>query len=118
MKEIARRYLKLPEYCQLTGMSASTVRRRVRDGSIACYQPGGPNHLLLFDAAAISHLPKTHLANPNEADSTGTDGNVGRDPQIDQSGMSPKHRDQRGNGPKWKRELAALAISTLQTSDK
>ena len=118
MAEIARRYLKLPEFCRLTGMSESTVRRRVRDGSIACYQPGGLNHLLLFDVTALTHASNACRAKPTVTDSATTEGDVLHDQDAGASATAPKHTDQRGPGPKWKRELAAFELCTRQSRNE
>lgn len=45
---IAKKYLSLEELSALTGLSVSTLRRRVRDGSLPTWQPGGRRTRLLF----------------------------------------------------------------------
>jgi len=57
MQELeTKRFLSLDEVVQLSGLSASTLRRRVRDGSIVAVQPGGRRTRLLFDAESLGGL--------------------------------------------------------------
>lgn len=51
-----RRFLTVDEVARVTGLSASTIRRRVRDGSITAVQPGGRRKRLLFDAESLGGL--------------------------------------------------------------
>jgi excisionase family DNA binding protein len=63
------RMLSLEEVVRLTGLSDSTVRRRVRDGSIKAVQPGGRRTRLLFDAESIGGLLSPSSA-PKDAEAT------------------------------------------------
>lgn len=117
-REASKLYVKLPEFCRLTGLSPSTVHRRVRDGSIACYQPGGPGHLLLFEVTALTHTSNTCRAKSTVTDSATTEGDVLHDLETGTSVTTPKHTDQRGPRPKWKRDLAALEFCTPQSTNK
>lgn len=116
MKEFTRLYLKLPEFCRLTGLSASTVRRRVRDGSIPCFQPGGPDHVLLFKIDALKHASSSPRTSPSGADSPKVDGDRLHGPDAVQPVAAQSHTNQRGPGPKWKRELDAFQISTPKST--
>ena len=49
----AKRYLSPHEFCRLTGWSASTVRRRLKDRSLPAIQPGGRRTLWLIDVEAF-----------------------------------------------------------------
>jgi len=115
MKEFTRLYLKLPEFCRLTGLSASTVRRRVSDGSIPVKQPGGPNHILLFATDALMHASSTPRTSPSVADSPKAEGDRLHGPDADQPSVDHNYTNQRGPGPKWKRELDALQFCTPKT---
>ena len=108
MAEIAKRYLTLTEFCRLTGLSASTVRRRVRDGSIPCLQPGGRKRILLFEGDALNRM--TGVGNVTRAVTAPAtiEGNVAHSPEIVTSATTPTTTDRRGPVPKWKRDLAAL----------
>jgi hypothetical protein len=46
-------YLDLKQFSELSGLSPSTVRRRVRDGSLSAFQPGGRGKKLLFAPNAL-----------------------------------------------------------------
>lgn len=52
---MAKRYLSPEEFCQLTGWSDSTVRRRLKYGSLPAVQPGGPRTMWLIDAEAFQN---------------------------------------------------------------
>ena len=115
MAEITKQYLALPKFCYLTGLSASTVRRRVRDGSISSLQPGGRKTKLLFAIDAI--------AGGCHADSTATNPSKPEGIPVDKAesflpATPPTNSELHGRGPKWKRELAALQICTPRTEDE
>ena len=111
-RETSKQYLKLPEFCRFTGLSPSTVRRRVRDGSIPCFQPGGPDHVLLFEIDALKHAPSTPRTSPSDADSPKGEGDRLHGPDAGQPAAAQNHTNQRGPGSKWKRELDTLQICT------
>lgn len=50
------RFYSVPEFCAVTGLSAATVRRRIRDGSLPKWQPGGANTRVLIPAGALDLL--------------------------------------------------------------
>ncbi len=59
-----RRYISVDEFCVSTGLSRSTVRRRIADGSIPFHQPGGRRSRILIPATALdepSQRPKKTL---------------------------------------------------------
>lgn len=58
MGNIPKRYLTLAELVLTSGLSASTIRRRVRDGSISAIQPGGHRTKLLFAADVLENEAK------------------------------------------------------------
>lgn len=60
--EILRSYLTLREFSVTTGLSESTLRRRVRDGSLPFVQPGGPGTRILFRADALERKPEAGAA--------------------------------------------------------
>ncbi|MHB9050013.1 MAG: helix-turn-helix transcriptional regulator [Pirellulales bacterium] len=51
--ENPRQYLSLREFQKATGLSESTIRRRVKDGSLLVHQPGGKRKKLLFPRDAL-----------------------------------------------------------------
>ena len=51
-----QRTLTLTELADLSGLSLSTLRRRVKDGSIPVIQPGGAGKKLLFVPAVLNSL--------------------------------------------------------------
>lgn len=78
---MTKRFVSPEEFCQLTGWSASTVRRRLKDGSLPAVQPGGRRTLWLIDVEAFqagqarSAAPPSPPSNSNstadqEADAT------------------------------------------------
>jgi hypothetical protein len=48
-----REYVTVEEYVRLTSLSDKTVRRRIRDGSIIIWQPGGPGTRILIPAVGL-----------------------------------------------------------------
>jgi hypothetical protein len=59
-------YVKLKDFVALSGLSESTVRRRVRDGSLAAVQVGGKGKKLLFLVDALERID-AHDATPHSA---------------------------------------------------
>jgi hypothetical protein len=53
MDGIAKQFLKIREFSRISGLSVSTIRRRVRDGSIPAIQPGGAGKVILFARDAL-----------------------------------------------------------------
>ena len=47
------RYVLFDDVVSLTGLSPSTIRRRIREGKIISHQPGGPRTRRLFDATTL-----------------------------------------------------------------
>ncbi len=62
VNQVLRKCIKLKDVCQMTGLSASTIRRRVRDGSLPAVQLGGRGCRLLFDLVAIQGLASSSSA--------------------------------------------------------
>jgi excisionase family DNA binding protein len=59
-------YLSVEEFVAATGLSESTVRRRIKDGSLPVCQPGGRKSRLLIprDALARPVEPRAAAAPP------------------------------------------------------
>ena len=61
-----KQYLTIDELSMRSGLSVSTLRRRVREGNIEALQPGGPGTRLLFrpdvlersTTAAVRGIPR------------------------------------------------------------
>ena len=53
-QEANPRFVGLKEFSELTGISDSTIRRRVRDGSLPVVQMGGKGKKLLFPIDALT----------------------------------------------------------------
>lgn len=64
--EVPRGYLTYEELSQQTGISVSTLRRRVSDGTIPFFQPGGPRTRIVFPLDAVERLiqPASLLSPP------------------------------------------------------
>lgn len=52
-------FLSIDEFARRTSLSESTIRRRVRDGSIPSWQPGGPGTRVLIPIDALDITPPT-----------------------------------------------------------
>jgi excisionase family DNA binding protein len=57
----APQFVDIPEFSKRTGLSDSTIRRRIRDGSLQSWQPGGPRTRLLLPLAQMD-APSENLA--------------------------------------------------------
>jgi excisionase family DNA binding protein len=67
----------IKEFAKRNGMSAPTVRRRLREGNLPYFQPGGPRHRILIphDALARSqpeYPALRHQQQPNQKSDAGT----------------------------------------------
>ena len=83
--------LTLKQLQVATGLSISTLRRRVKDGSIPVIQPGGRGKKLLFPVAVLDELCIRHGAQSNSSNQPerSASGSVGQDtplPASDDSG--------------------------------
>jgi excisionase family DNA binding protein len=78
------RVLTYEELSGLTGISISTLRRRVADGSIPYLQPGGPRTRVAFPIDILERLlrQQTHL--------TGLTGPKQRQHRVMKHGPAPK----------------------------
>lgn len=117
-QEATRRFLKLKELCLVTGMSPSTVERRLRDGSISCIQPGGSKTLRLFDLFALTRAVNAAatIFAASESAQRDTEPPQTRGTSAPVALQSPTN--QRGPGPKWKRELGTLQICNRNPDSK
>src|SRR4051794_28418383 len=71
------RYVSLKEFSRLTGLSLTTLRRRVKDGSLPCKQLGGRRCRLLIPRDALETLDKSVAATSSDAElATTTDGSI------------------------------------------
>jgi excisionase family DNA binding protein len=77
-------YLSYRQLSARTGLSVSTLRRRVRDGTLQYFQPGGSRTRIIFAADVVERCLD--------------DGAAG--PAIAQSHQAPPTR-RRGPKPKW-----------------
>jgi len=93
------RYRTLKEYVQHTGLSESTIRRRVRDGSLPFLQLGGRNKMILLPADALTRV-NTSMA------FAGDDTPVEPHP-LPPSGMQAD--DSAGSHPRWMQKLRRRA---------
>lgn len=84
-------YLKLKDFVDLSGLSESTIRRRVRDGTLAAVQIGGKGKKLLFPIDALERMDSnvsSELPGPN-SDCSGPSKNTGAPAEIP-SGPRPR----------------------------
>jgi excisionase family DNA binding protein len=59
-----RAYLTYEELSQQTGISVSTLRRRVEEGAILFFQPGGPRTRIVFPLDVVERLINQKSAPP------------------------------------------------------
>lgn len=88
---LERAYLSVAQFCKLTGLSSSTVRRRIVDGSIRTFQPGGPRSRVLIPTEQLNFKL---VSEPGYvAPSAGSDGVMSKR----RSGRRPKWFDELNN---------------------
>jgi hypothetical protein len=93
----AKRFVSPQEFHQLTSWSESTVRRRIRDGSLPVIQPGGPRTLILIDLAALSGAAHAAMTGANPVSAAAP----AAEPHQDGNPILPIPRP-RGPTPRWK----------------
>ncbi len=86
-----RAYLSVTQFCELTGLSSSTVRRRIADCSIRTFQPGGPRSRVLIPTDQLDF--KLVLDPGYVAPSASSDGVI----SMRRSGRRPKWLDELNN---------------------
>lgn len=79
-------FLTLKEFSQTTGLSQSTIRRRVKDGSIKVIQLGGKRCRILFPIQALEQASQPDLSKSKSLEPT------------------PKSRPKSGPKPGWLRD--------------
>src|SRR5258708_2337474 len=91
--EQASRFLSIAELARQSGLSISTIDRRVKDGSIPFIQPGGPRTRKFFRADVLerlaSHVP-TSSGSAAPASSTANDSAYHQDAPAKIAGPRPK----------------------------
>jgi hypothetical protein len=56
-------HVSIPEFARRSGFSHSTIRRRLRDGSLPRFQPGGPGTRIVIPLSALhSNAPAPEAA--------------------------------------------------------
>ncbi|MCA9094196.1 MAG: hypothetical protein KDA68_11955 [Planctomycetaceae bacterium] len=104
-----RRFYSVEEFSRQSGLSPATIRRRIKDGQLPSYQPGGPRTKVLIPASAwdsvavtAPNVPLTSAPQP-EAPVEATSG-AAAPPTRPVGDASPlTHRP--GPPLKWKRGL-------------
>ena len=94
-RDVSRTYLTLHEFASATGLSESTVRRRVRDGSLRFVQPGGPGTRILFRVDALERSPDPRSAFDRPA----------LNPPLATRSIDPVQNQPSGPVPRWFRKL-------------
>lgn len=79
-----RRYYTIQEAARILGLSVSTIRRRIADGTLSVFQPGGERTAIRVPLAALEHVTDVK---PNEAEH-----------DTAESTSKPKRK---GPPPKW-----------------
>ena len=90
----ARTCLSYEELSVQTGLSLSTLRRRVKEGKLPCIQPGGRRTRIVFPVDVVERLLQ-HASNSSE---TAT---VPPAPKPARPAANPTHH---GPRPKWLRD--------------
>lgn len=64
-QDASRQFYTIKAFAALTLLSIKTIRRRIEDGKLEIWQPGGPGTRILLLASnlpshQLSHIPKPH----------------------------------------------------------
>jgi len=92
-----RQTLTIKQLQVATGLSISTLRRRVKDGTIPAIQPGGRGKKLLFPLAILDELCMRRCVQSNSSNQTerSASGSVGQGTPISASDHShAEHTDE------------------------
>jgi hypothetical protein len=84
-------YLSYRQLSLVSGMSQSTLRRRVADGTLPYAQPGGPGSRVLFPPDAIDCLTKHRDETPAPPEA----------PEPASEAAAPQSARPRGPRPRW-----------------
>ncbi len=89
--------LSYAELSQRTGISVPTLRRRVEEGKLPFFQPGGPRTRIVFPPDVVEQLTHVQpaLAEPFPEPST---------PPVAPDPPTPPPAKRRGPQPKWRSE--------------
>jgi excisionase family DNA binding protein len=89
--------LSYAELSKRTGISVPTLRRRVDEGKLPFFQPGGPRTRIVFPADVVEQLTHVQptLAEPPPEPST---------PSTTPESPTPATPKRRGPQPKWRRD--------------
>lgn len=94
-----KKYLSLDELSAVSGLSASTLRRRVRDGTLPVIQPGGRRTRLLF---RIDVLEKIGQSGQQPSDLSGSNDRL---EAISDPMQEPVYPKLPGPRPRWQDKL-------------
>ena len=100
MTATAKEYLSPAEFAALSTLSEATVRRRIKDGSIPTYQPGGHRTRILIPRDALERSRKAEGEPLNQL--RASDHNEGCSAKTDSLLVSPNIP---GPSPQWKRSI-------------
>lgn len=89
-----RKYVTINELADLSGLSLSTLRRRIEDGTLPVIQPGGPRSRMLFDPNVFDQLLERPTTRSREFEPHESEGNKA-------SRAKNGHRIS-GPSPRWK----------------
>jgi hypothetical protein len=92
-------YISLAQLSAISGLSASTLRRRIKDGSLPVIQPGGRRSRLLFRRDVLDTLSAVAREATSTSASSGEE-TPGDDPTI------PAVQPLPGPRPRWTRTHA------------
>jgi len=93
-------YITFDEFVRRVPLSASTIRRRLKDGSIPSVQPGGKGHRVLIREDALDVLCQVQPAESSEQEAE-TQRMMGPDAVLSIAAL-PTRTKLSGPSPKWK----------------
>jgi excisionase family DNA binding protein len=90
-QQTPRKCLTIEELSQWTGLSVSTIRRRVKDGTIPFLQPGGRRSRIVFPPDIVERLIQITSQKSTNTEPIAV--------------IPPEKPQRRGPRPKWQREM-------------
>jgi len=98
-------YLTFKEFIGRCPLSPSTIRRRIKDGSIPHVQPGGKGHRVLIPENAMDLLCAVQAVDPEITKETPTSVGVLDDGVADPAPEPPREEKLPGPAPDWKKRM-------------
>ncbi len=106
MTDLTRQFLSIVEFQLATGYSDSTIRRKLKNGSLPMFQPGGKRTKILIPKSVLLPPTQTHPAGNAPVNIPFKDAFR---PPISSSPPSKR----RGPKPRWEQDLSQFPLQPI-----